>query len=185
MIKNEFKKKIDDIYQTIHDLLTVDIHETKIKFTYDINNLFINFDKNNIREIIYDKYIHYQNQDKNLKLEELEDIILEKFSLCLPQDIIRLLYFQEYKSQCNNIKEKIIHFYERGKNKNLFNFIETMEYKKNIIYTFTDINENILLKESKDISTKLLGKIKTINIKEIIINSFFSESDFMNKIKLL
>ena len=182
MIKNEFKKKIDDIYQTIHDLLTVDIHETNIKFAYDINNLFINFDKNNIREIIYDKYIDYQNQDKNLKLEELEDIILEKFSLCLPQDIIRLLYFQEYNSQYNNIKEKIILFYERGKNKNLFNFIETMEYEKNIIYTFTDINENILLKESKDISTKLLGKIKTINIKEIIINSFFSESDFMNKI---
>ena len=179
-IKKDMQKPIDDIYGKIQNLMKYSIQGAEFKFTYDINNLFVNLNKEDIIQVIYNKYIENQNLNKTLLIRDLEDIVLEKISLVLPQDIILLMQYTEFKQQYNNIKEKIINFYKKGEHINLINFIKTMTYHKNIIYTFTKIDEPLLL--NTNIKTQIFGILKKNNIKEIIINSMISEDEFKKEL---
>ena len=178
-IKKDMQKPIDDIYEKIQNLMKYSIQGAEFKFTYDINNLFVNLNKEDIIQVIYNKYIENQNLNKTL-LRDLEDIVLEKISLVLPQDLILLMQYSEFKQQYNNIKEKIIKFYKKGEHINLINFIKTMTYHKNIIYTFTKIDEPLLL--NSNIKTQIFGILKKNNIKEIKINSMISEDEFKKEL---
>ena len=181
-IKQNMQKAIDDIYRKIQNLMKFNIQDSVFKCTYDINNLFINLNKEDIIQVIYNKYIDYQNLNKNLLVSDLEDIILEKISLVLPQDLILLMQYNEYKQPYYNIKDKIINFYKKGEHTNLIKFIKGMTYNKNIIYTFTKIEETLLLNKNR-IQTKIFGKITKNNIKEININSIISENELKKRIR--
>ena len=171
ILLNKLERKIDNIYQIIQNLFKVKIDETTFKFTFDVKNLFVNISKNDITEIIIDKYNDCINSKKNFESENIEDTILEKLSLVLPQDIIFLMQFPKFMTQYNNIKNKIIDFYKKEEHANICNFIKNMKYQKNIIYTFSDINENILKNIENSFNTKMFKRIKKNIIKEITFNS--------------
>ena len=159
------------------------LQETKLsngkKLDYDISKLLININKEEIQGIIY----YLSKQEK--RIEDIEDFILKKISMILPQDIILLMNYSEninkFKEEYNRIKS----YYSEENHTNLISHLKSMEKYKNIIYTFSNILdplfpifENINNKNYDNyIETVLFGKIRKENIKIILINSFNSESE--------
>ena len=175
IILNKLERKVDNIYQIIQNLFKIKIDETTFKFTFDVKNLFINISKDDITEIIKDKYNDCINSKKNFESENIENTIIEKLSLVLPQDIIFLMQFHKFKTQYNNIKNKIIDFYKKHEHANIFNFIKNMKYQKNIIYTFSDINENILKNIENSFNTKMFKRIKKILLQKLLLIQIFQK----------
>ena len=73
--------------------------------------------------------------------------------------------------------DKIIQFYQKGEHANFLKFLKTMKNTKNVIYTYTSIDEPLLGNYSGEFETELLGKINKDNIKEIQISSLYAEND--------
>ena len=82
----------------------------------------------------------YKAKNINLNVQDIQDFLLEKISLVLPQDLILLMKYSIFKHMYGYEAEKIIQFYQKGEHNNLYAFIKTMKNNKNIIYTFTDID---------------------------------------------
>ena len=179
LLKEELIKASEDIFAMIWDLAKVNIQENKLKISYDIQNLLVNCDREEIQGIIYSKYSEYQKIKKQLQVQDLQDIILKKISLILPQDIILLMKYSGFEQKYNNVSDKIIQFYQKGEHCNFLNYIRKMEILKSVVYTFTSIDETILsgVEEEFEFETKMFGKIKKKNIKEIPISSLNSENE--------
>ena len=52
--------------------------------------------------------------------------------------------YSGFEQKYNKISKKIIDFYQKGEHNNLYRFISTMKKEKNVVYTFTSIDEPIL-----------------------------------------
>ena len=136
----EMSKAADEIYKMIHDLVKINLpDEDKFEMPYDLNKLLINCDKEEIQGIIYSKYREFQNLGKNLQIQDLQDFVLEKISLTLPQDIILFMKYSGFEQTYNNISDRIINFYRQKEHSNLYYFIKTMKNKKNVIYHYTKL----------------------------------------------
>ena len=183
LLTENLLKTSEEICSMINDLANPNIQENKIKIEYDINQLLINCDEEEIKGIVYSKYNEYKRQNKQLHPQELKDIILEKISLMLPQDIILLMKYSGFEQKYNKISDKIIDYYQKGEHNNLFNFIKNMKTQKNIIFTFTSIDEPLLSNQKDDFETKMFGKINRNNIKEIQINTYTSENELEAEIE--
>ena len=120
-----------------------------------------------------------------MKVQDLQDFVLEKISLTLPQDIILLMKYSGFEQQYNNIPEKIIQFYQKGEHNNLYNFIKTMKNNKNLIYTFSSIDEPLLSGINEDFETEMFGKINKNNIKDIQISSLSAENELEAELEKL
>ena len=177
LLPEDLSQNAKMIYQMINDLANPNIQENKIKIEYDLKHLLINCDEEEIKGIIYSKYSECKRQKKNLALQDLKDIVLEKISLLLPQDIILLMKYSGFEQRNKNDYNKIIEYYQRGAHNNLYNFIKNMDNTKNIIFTFTSIDEPLLSNKNNDFETKMFGKLNRDNIKEIQINKFTSENE--------
>ena len=179
LLRKELLQETENIYSIIQELGRSDIKENKLSIKYDLKRQLINCDKEEIQGMIYIKDIEYQNLDKKkfLKVQDIQDIILEKLSLTLTQDIILIMKYSGFKEKYINIYNKIIEFYKRGEHSNLYNFIKSMKNLKNVIYTFTSIDEPLLGNISDKFKTEMFGEIDRTNIKEIQISSLNSEND--------
>jgi len=128
LLNDEQKVAIKIILKKIELIETV----KKRKINYDLKNLLINCDEEDIGGLVYNSFIENKKEKKNL--EDIEDRIYIKLSNILPQDIIAILKDE------NIIKQK---YYE----KNYYNFktyIDDIKSKKNnykisIIYTFSNV----------------------------------------------
>ena len=76
----------------------------------------INCDKEEIQALVYDSH------KKGIKKEDINDFVLEKIALTLPQDILVNLKISGPK-QSKNFK-KILDFYSKGEHENFLNFLE-------------------------------------------------------------
>ena len=117
----------------------------KEKINYDINNLLINYSKEDFGELVYYYYVQ-KIKIKNKKiskynLKEIKEIIYYKICNILPQDIIINL------PERNIIKKK---YYEQERYNNFIEYIKDLEcnrkinknnYKISIIYTFSKIDK--------------------------------------------
>ena len=179
LLKDDFKDEAAKIYNMIQDFVN---HNLEINF--NLKNLLINVDKEEIQGIIYSKIKEYQKEKKNLRVQELEDLVLEKVALTLPQDILLLLKNSGFEQKYPKRADKIIEFYQRGEHNNLSNFLKKMKNLKNVIYTFTSIDEPLLLNVSEKIETEIIGRIdKNINIKEIQISSLSTENELETELE--
>jgi len=185
LLKEELKKASEDIYNMIQDLTKTNIQENEIKISYDINNLLVNCDREEIQGIIYSKYSEFESQGKQLQVQDLQNFVLEKISLTLPQDIILLMKYSGFEQKYNKIAENIIQFYQRGEHNNLHKFIKTMKNKRNLIYTFTSIDEPLLSRVNEDFETEMFGKINKNNIKDIQISSLSAENELEAELEKL
>ncbi len=148
--------------------------------------LLINCKFHNFEGLIFN--IKNKNKDSELFLKDNSDyelnMIREIFKKIVPtfcQDIIASLLSitleQEYK-QMNDI---VIDIYKKSKYNNFESFFENIESKKNIIYTFSKITEN-LLEEEKIVKNKY-GLFNKDNISIYMIESIKSENDLLFLLK--
>ena len=175
----EMNKAAEDIYTLIQDLVKIHLpEEDKFKISYDINKLLVNCDKEEIQGIIYSKY-------RELQIQDLQDYVLEKISLTLPQDIVLLIKYSGFQQKYNIITDKIIKYYNQGEHNNLYRFIQKMENPKNVVYTFTNIEEPLLYKipETESFDTKMFGKINKNSIIYISISSLSAENELEAEIE--
>ena len=177
LLNEEQSKTAEEIYQIIQDLSKENIIQNDLTIPYDIGKLLVNCDKEEIKGIVYSKLSEFQNEGKKLQLQDLQDLVLEKICLTLPQDIILLMKYSGFEQKYNNISDKIINYYQKGEHNNLYNFIRIMKNEKNVIYTFTSIDEPLLQGVLDDFQTEMFGKINKNNIKDIQISSFSSENE--------
>ena len=171
LLLEKFKKPTDDIYKILQKLLKVKIYDNEIKFTYDLNDSFINLNKEEIEQK------ENKNLNKKLQVKDLEDRILEKISITLPQDLIFLKKCSNLNKKNKNIIDKIIEYYQNGRHINICNFIKKMNTQRNIIYTYSLIDEFILQNISNNLKTKMFDRINKFNIKEFKITSSISNNE--------
>ena len=179
LLKKEYIDEAEKIYILVQSFANPNLQENnKIDIKFNLNNLLINCDKEEIQGIIYNKFSEYEKNKKILLVQDCQDLVLEKIALTLPQDIIFLLKHSGFEQIYPNMADKIIGFYQKGEHANLLKFLKTMKNTKNVIYTYTSIDEPLLGNYSGEFETELLGKInKDENITEFQINSLNEEKD--------
>ena len=177
LLDEKFIKEADRIYEMVQNFGKIFIKDRNINLKYNVKHLLINCDKEEIRGITYNIYSEYKKLGKNLMTQDLQDFILEKIAPTLSQDIILLIKNSGFEEENPGIPDKIIDFYKRGEHSNLLNFLKKMKNTKNVIYTFTSIDNALLENVSGQFDTELLGRIDKSNIKEVKINSLNEEKD--------
>ena len=178
LLDQEYIEEGDYIYNMIQDISNPNLQENKINIKFNLNNLLINCDREEIQGIIYNEINENKKLGKKIMRQEFQDLVLKKISLTLPMDLIFLLKHSGFEQTYPNVADKIIEFYQKGEHSNFLNFLKTMKNHKNVIYTFTSIDEPLLANFSGEIETELLGKInRDDNITEFQINSLNEEKD--------
>ena len=166
LLNEDLLKKSNEIYDILMKLISYEKNIYK-GINYNLKKLFINSDLEEIQGIIYQSF-------KN-GITNYEDEVISKVSLILPQDIIICSKINGFQTKYPEISKKILDSYDKGKHSSLREFIEFMENRKNVVYTFNNIFDVIY--DLDDIPSKLLGDIKLNNIKNIKISSFKSENE--------
>ena len=182
LLKGEFSNAADDIYKIIEDLSKQNIQDNKLSVPYDLDKLIVNCDKEEIRGIIYS--VLTESKEK-VKPQELQNYVFDKISLTLPQDIILLMKYSGFQQKYNNISDKIMNDYKKGEHKNFYNFIKTMKNPKNVVYSFTSIDEPLLVNVNNDFETEMFGKINKNEIRDIQICSFSAENEVESELEKL
>ena len=183
LLNEKYLNKSKEIYNILLELTqNNDPENAFLGINYNLKEIFINLDKEEINAYIYK---NYKNDDLNQKdelanLNELTDKVIEKLSLLLPQDIIIYKKYSGFDKKYPRIAEKIIEEYNKGEHNNFASFLKKMKDMKNVIYTFSDIFSHI--KNISNIDNDILGKIEEDNITTIEINSFTTENKFEDKL---
>ena len=184
LLKDDMPEIAEEIFQIVQNTTKMFLpEENKFNLDYEIGKLLINCDKEELSGIIYNEYCRCKKyEQRKPNREELQNIVLEKISLTLPQDIILFLKYSGFKQKFGAIYNQIINYYEKGEHTNIYNFLKTMKNTKNVIYTFTSIEAPILSK-SIIIKTEMFGDINRENTTEIMISSLNSDNDLEEKIE--
>jgi len=177
LLEEKYIKTSKIIYEILTDLINYDKKIYK-GINYDLKNIFINFDLEEIRGIIFQLNKEQQGD------EDIFEKIISKIALTLPQDILVCLKFNGFKNKYkdnidkngNDLTTRIMNAYNQGKHNNLSEFLKSMTYQKNVIYTFTGNLD--IIKEIKEINNKKFGKITNDNLFQIKISSLKTENEF-------
>ena len=130
--------------------------------------------KNNIKEQILNKDdIEYEN--------EIRYEILKKIVPTFCQDIIASMIYSNLDPKYIKINESIIDIYKKTHYYNFESFFKNISLRKNIIYTFSKITEN-LIEEDKKIENKF-GIFTKESIDNEMLDSIKSENDLMFLLK--
>ena len=175
LLSSDLIELSNDIFKKLNEMIIIDKKIYKA-INYDLKNIFINLDLEEIQGIIYNAYINSVENDKII------DEVISKISLTLPQDIILCLKLNGFQAKHPDILEKIRKYYNNGPHNNMKTFLEKMENNKNIVYTFTNNLETI--KNLNKVKTKLFGEITNDNIYKLKIGSYKNEKEFENDINL-
>ena len=155
------------IKSTLDELIIYNEKELK-GINYDLSHLLINCNLDEIQALIYNAYKHTKEED------EIIHYILSKISLTLPQDIILIMNCSQFKQKNEKYFNAILECYGQGIHNNFSNFLAHINNKNNVVYTFSNIFENINL---KNINNEKLGPINENNIEKIQISSLKSENE--------
>ena len=118
----------------------------------DLDKLLINCEKHNIEGLIFklkNDMIKTKNEEeiKNMPIQDYEDyIIKEAFKKIVPtfcQDIIASMKYSNLYLKDNNLYQIILNNYQESNKINFKDFFENIKLRKNIIYTFSKITENL------------------------------------------
>ena len=181
-----------EIKSTLSDLVA---HNEEFKsINYSLEKLLINCSLDEIQALIYKANIEGRKTN-----EEIYDFIFSKIALTLPQDIIINMKYGKFYRNNPQYFEKIMKYYKEGEHTNFAKFINTIENRKNIVYTFSKKMEKIKGVDETKTKRIVLGMLKNENELEKLLDEFFindklivcliqlmpNESEFMNYIKYL
>ena len=176
------------------------------KLKIDLEKLLINCEQHNIEGLIFKIKNDLLNKTKNNKENNNEDNnadnkedknekhwilkegpeyednmikeVLKKIVPTFCQDIIASILILEKKlKKYNKIKDIIIDIYKQSNHHNFELFFKNIEMRRNIIYTFSKVTEN-LLDPGKEIENKF-GKFTSQSIIKENIESINSENDLI------
>ena len=188
MLLEEKDIKIAEKIYNYFELISSFNNNPKLKL--NLEKLYINCKINNIEGLIFKikknkEFIDGPGYEMNL-IEEVFKKIVPTFC----QDIIASLVSSNLDKdrKYQQMNDKIIEIYKTSRFYNFKSFINKVETKKNIIYTFSKITEN-LFKKGENLENKkfgILNKQSTIEIIEsikseneliYILNTFFGSSN--------
>ena len=152
------------------------------KLNLNLSKLLINCEEHNIDGLI----CKIKNDQKiNIDDPKYENIIienvLEKIVPTFCQDVIAYLMTKKINIEFHNINDRVINLYQKSRFFNFSSFFENLQYKKNVIYTFSKITEDILYEE-KDLKNKF-GIFNNHSMEIVIIESIKSENDLIFLLK--
>jgi len=185
-LMDEKQKSISlSLYEKCQNMIIYD--EEKIKLiNYNINNLLINCDEEEINGIVL---MEKQNLSfNNYDYESIENKLVSKISMTLPQDIILIILKKkdlEINEENKTFYNKILENYKKNYHQNIKSFLSNYENKTNkiIIYTFTRIIDSIKKEYLNLYNIKLVGELNLNNIKQIRISSIQNESNLESEIE--
>ena len=145
LLEKEEIKRAENISNIFNQLTKLKLKDKK-KLNYDLNNLIVNLDLEEIQSMVY-----YCKNDKSLIGDE-KKYIFEKIIPALPQDIIGCFLFNELieNNNDNDIKEMKSIYNKIEKNNNitdLLNDNKNIKYKFSIIYTFSNLSEQFTIND--------------------------------------
>ena len=150
----------------------------------DLERLLINCEKHNIEKLIY-KIKNEEKLSEIIEPSKYEIILIEKiFNKIVPtfcQDIMASILSSKFDSRYHLMNEIVIKAYKKYSYINFELFFEKIEKKKNIIYTFSKINENIFTEEQ--IIKNKFGTYSKSSAKTEIFGSIKSEKDLIYLLK--
>ena len=131
LLDKNFLNEIDKINDILQDFTKTNFEKNKINIEFNLKNLLINFEKEELQALIFKKISELEILGQKLSNADLLDIILKKISPTLPQDIILLLKFSGFEKTYPQIYDKILNYYQTAEHTNLNNFLKSMKYRKN------------------------------------------------------
>ena len=180
LLTKDEKDQANSINKNINRLTEIKLGENK-NLNYDLNNLIVNLDKEEIQSMIY--------YCKENKIEDHKNYIYEKIVPTLPQDSTGGLIFDGLIDKNEEIKIIENKYNEIEKPKNINEFLEKNinskdKFKFNIIYTFSDLSGQFDIKDeiNNKIDVVMEYSIKSESNLEIILKNFYSNQDLKYKI---
>ena len=185
MLINE-KHKV--IASKINDFITIiSSYNNNENLKLDLGKLLINCEQHNIEGLLYKMENQKELSDipENIVTTKYEKILFEKiFKIIVPtfcQDIIASIISSNYEAKYHLMKEIVIKTYQNCNYLNFKSFFEKIEKQKNIIYTFSILNENIF-EEEQSIKNKF-GTYDKSKLKSETFEAIKSENDLINLLK--
>ena len=180
-------KRDIEIAQKINEFIELISSFNKEKdLKIDLERLLVNCKLHNIEGLIFkSKNNLKQNMKENKELfkennPEYEKVIikecLNKIVPTFCQDIIASLIFCKFDPKYKDMKQMMIDLYKKNFCNNFEAFFKKIESKKNIIYTFSKTNEDII-KENQEIENKF--GIFNKDFEDKTIDSIKSERDLL------
>ena len=159
------------IYKIIFNKLTnIKLDEGK-NLNYDLNNLIVNLDLEEIQSMIY-----YCKNNK-IEGEKEKKYIFDNITPNLPQDIISCLKFELLINNSDNDIKQIKNIYDNiNKINNIENFlrgIDDLKKKFFVIYTFSNLSEQFSVKNN--IKIELESSIKNEEYLENLLYNFYTD----------
>jgi len=179
------KEKDKEIANKINEYITIiSSYNNNENLKIDLSKLLINCEQNNIEGLIY-KIENKEEIPESIVSMKYEQILIEKiFNKIAPtfcQDIIASILSSNYDSKYHLMNDIVIKAYKKYSCINFELFFEKIEKKKNIIYTFSKVNDNIF---SRDQSIKnKFGTYNKSSIRTEMFESIKSENDLINLLK--
>ena len=167
-------EKAKKIYEIIFKKLTNIKLDEDIKLNYDLNNLIVNLDLEEIQSMIY-----YCKSNKIEGEEEEKKYIFNNITPNLPQDIISCLKFELIEN--NNDKDiiQIKNVYDNiDKYNNIENFLKCIDALKKkffVIYTFSNLSEQFNIENN--IKIELESSIKSEEDLENLLYNFYTDNN--------
>ena len=158
------EEKDKEIANKIYDFIRLisSFNENK-ELKIDLDKLLINCEKHNIEGLIFkikNDFIKEKNDEdiKNFQTSpEYENFIikesLKKITPTFCQDIIASMKYSDLYKKDNNIYQIILNYYKESNKINFYEFFKNIELKKNIIFTFSKVTEN-LFENNQEIKNK-------------------------------
>ena len=179
--KLQLEEKDIEIAHKIYDYISlISSFNNNDKLKIDLEKLLINCKLNKIEGLIFkikndninNELFHKDNPEYEMNLMK------EVFKKIVPtfcQDIIASLISSNLNHKYDLINEEVLNIYKNSHFNNFKSFFEKIESKRNIIYTFSKITEN-LFNENTIIENKFGKYSKESSIIEMI-DSYKSEND--------
>ena len=170
ILNDDLVNLADEIYLILKEIISFNLdildEKNKIKLFLNKNIKFINNEE--ARGLVY--------MASKEGYKEKNDIILYILNKIVPsftEDLIIIMHKFNFKSQYNFYYKNIIDIYKKNYNYNLKNFIQNTKDRISIVYTFSNIDDNILEDENDEIKNEFFNEninlktLKEIRIKEI------------------
>ena len=175
--KKDYIKKSQEYSKIINDLIISSDPNQPLKV--DLSKQLLNCDLDEIQGIIYQLIDEYKDRNNNIF-----DYILEKISPTFSQDIIAFAKNSNFQNKNQGIFNKIITYYEKYEHNKLISYLEKINTPKHIIYTFSNIIENIFGGRNDEIAINTIySEFNYEKSSEILVQDYYSEREIEDEIR--
>ena len=173
ILNENLLEKGKSIFSKIESILKIDSDDNEKKINYKVEELLVNFDYEEILNLIYDE----SNKNHNLNNDSLSENICKIISKILPQDIIASFNFSK-EAKKSDLTSTIEKSYFENEIINIIDFIKNNKSKFSIIYTLSTINEQINEDEENNILVIKINHINTTQEFLKILDDFYEDNKF-------